>query len=177
MGRAQRRWGWHQLSPQHAERLVADAELPSGAIVLDVGAGRGVITEALLDAGHRVVAVEAHPGRAAHLRRRFGARITVVRADARHLRLPRRGFHVVASPPYAITTPLLQLLLQRGSRLRSAHLVLQQQAARRWVTGAAPGSGRWAHEFQLAVGRTVPRSAFTPPPAVPSAVLQIRRRP
>jgi 23S rRNA (adenine-N6)-dimethyltransferase len=176
VGRAPRRWGWHQLAPHHAHRLVADAELPPGALVLDIGAGRGAVTEVLLDAGHRVIAVEAHPGRAAHLRRRFGAGITVVQVDARHLRLPRRPFHVVASPPYAITTPLLQLLLQRGSRLRSAHLVLQHQAARRWAAGQAPGAGRWTREFQVAVGRTVPRHAFRPPPPVSSAVLLIRRR-
>jgi 23S rRNA (adenine-N6)-dimethyltransferase len=177
VGRAQRRWGWHQLAPHHARRLVADATLPPRALVLDIGAGHGPITEALLDAGHRVIAVEAHDRRAAHLEERFGDAVTVVRTDARRLRLPRRPFHVVASPPYGITSELLRLLLQRGSRLLSAHLVVQQQAARRWASGAAPGAGRWLVEFDLAVGRPVPRQAFTPRPSVPSVVLTIRRRP
>ncbi|MCC5950649.1 MAG: hypothetical protein JJU45_00990 [Acidimicrobiia bacterium] len=35
---------------------------------------------------------------------------------------------------------------------------------------------RWAREFEVAVGRTVPRGAFDPPPRVPSAVLHVHRR-
>lgn len=176
MGRSTRRWGWHQLAPQHARRLVAEADLPHRSLVLDIGAGHGAITAPLLRAGHRVIAVEAHPGRGDRLERRFGGDVTVVRTDARQLRLPRRPFHVVASPPYGITSPLLRLLLQRRSHLESAHLVVQDQAARRWAAGAAPGAGRWMHDFDLTVGRRLPRRAFDPPPAVPSVVLTIRRR-
>ena len=176
MGQSRRQWGWHQLSSRHAQRLVADAKLPPRSVVLDVGAGRGAITAPLVDAGHRVIAIEAHRGRAAHLESRFGEHVTVVRADAGQLRLPRRPFHVVASPPYAITSSLLRSLLQRGSRLQSAHLVIQQQAAQRWAAGRAPGAGRWLHDFELTVGASVPRQAFNPPPAVPSAVLVVRRR-
>lgn len=103
--------GWHQLSAQSAARLVSDAALPHGSLVVDIGAGTGAITRPLVDAGHQVVAVELHPGRARQLEQRFGSRITVVRADASDLRLPRRPFHVVANPPLcdhdrrASTTP------------------------------------------------------------------------
>lgn len=176
MGRSRTTWGWHELTPRRARELVEAADLPRRSVVVDVGAGRGAITGPLVDAGHRVIAVEVHRGRADHLRRRFGDAITLVRTDARTLRLPRRPFHVVSSPPYAISSPLLRLLLQRGSRLESAVLVLQTQTARRWTAGAAPGSGRWLREFELTLGRSVPRSAFRPPPQVPSSELRIRRR-
>ena len=56
--------------------------------------------------GARVIAVELHPERVAHLRRRFGAPVRVVRADASDLRLPRQPFRVVANPPFAVTTQL-----------------------------------------------------------------------
>ncbi len=171
-----RGWGWHRLEPAHARQIVAEAGLPPRSLVVDVGAGHGAITGPLLEAGHRVIAVEAHPGRAAVLRARFPAAV-VVRADARHLRLPRQGYHVVANPPFGITAELLRLLLQPGSRLRSAHLVVQAQAAQRWAAGRAPGAGRWMAEFELGVGRRVPRSAFVPPPHVPAQLLVVRRRP
>jgi len=108
-------------------------------LVLDIGAGDGAITEVLVDAGCRVVAVELHPGRADVLRRRFGDRVTVVRADAADLRLPRRGFHVVANPPFGVSAPLLRRLLHPGSRMVSARLVLQDPVARRWSSPAAFG--------------------------------------
>ena len=173
---ASRRWGWHRLDHDWARRLVADSGLVEGALVLDVGAGTGAITAALLDVGARVIAVEAHPGRAAALRRTFGSSITVVRADAADLRLPRRPFHVVANPPFGITTSLLRRLLQPGSRLVGARLVLQEQAARRWTGPAAPGRGRWGAHFELTAGGRVPRRAFHPVPRIDARVVRIAPR-
>jgi 23S rRNA (adenine-N6)-dimethyltransferase len=171
------RWGWHRLDDRWAARLVADAGVDRGDLVLDVGAGDGAVTAALIAAGATVVAVELHPRRCALLRRRFAdARVTVVHADAASLRLPRRPFRAVSNPPYAITTPLLRRLLAPGSALVGADLVLQRAAARRWAGGDAPGAGRWAREFDVHLGRSVPRRAFDPPPPVDSATLIVRRR-
>ena len=171
-----RRWGWHELDPAWARRVVASAGVRPGDLVLDVGAGRGALTAPLLDAGARVVAVELHPERVRHLRRRFGGAVTVVRADAADLRLPTRPFHVVASVPYAVTTPLLRRLTHPGSRLLAAHLVVQAQAATRWSSPAAPAAARWQRVFDVSVGAAVPRRAFRPAPRVDSRVLVLRRR-
>src|SRR5918997_5594019 len=102
-------WGWHRLVDDWAARIVADARVKPGELVVDVGAGHGALTGHLLAAGARVIAVELHPGRAAHLRRRFAqAPVTVAQADALSLRWPHRPFRVVASPPYAISSTLLR---------------------------------------------------------------------
>jgi 23S rRNA (adenine-N6)-dimethyltransferase len=171
------RWGWHRLEPGWAERLVADAGVARGDLVLDIGAGDGAITAPLVEAGARVIAVELHPRRVALLRRRFaGAPVRVVRADARDLRLPTRPFRVVANPPYAATSALLRRLLAPGARLTAADIVLARAAAQRWASPAAPAAGRWARDFQAAVGKPVPRHAFSPRPPVDSATLVIRRR-
>jgi len=148
-----------------------------GELVLDVGAGMGAVTAALLAAGARVIAIELHQGRAAWLRQRFAAHdVTVVETDAADLLLPRRPFRVVANPPYAITSPLLRRLLQPRSRLVAAHIVLQRQAARRWASAAAPGYRRWSKMFEARLGRGIPRSAFRPYARVDHTVLVIRRR-
>lgn len=176
MAGSRRPWGWHRLHNQVARQLVDDAGIAPGATVLDVGAGTGAITAPLVAARARVVAVEAHRGRAQALRERFGDTIVVVRADARDLRLPRRPYHVVANPPFAVTTALLRRIIQPGSRLVSARLILQEQAARRWAGPGAPGVGRWGHVFHASLGRRVPRRAFRPPPPVDTRVLVIERR-
>jgi 23S rRNA (adenine-N6)-dimethyltransferase len=107
------------------------------------------------------------------LRSTYGARVTVVRADLRGLRLPRQPFRVVASPPYQLSTLVVALLLG-NDRLISADLVLQRATARRLA--ASPPGARHLRRYRLDVGRAVPRSAFSPPPSVDSAVLRIRRR-
>lgn len=145
--------------------------------MLDVGAGHGVIAAALLelDLDLRVLAIESHPERAAALRDRFGDAVVVVRADAADLRLPRRPFHVVANPPFAASAALLRRLTHPGSRLVSAHLVLQRQVARRWAAPDAPAATRWHRTYAPTLGRSVPRHAFRPPPHVDAQVLVLRR--
>jgi 23S rRNA (adenine-N6)-dimethyltransferase len=173
---ASRRWGWHELDREWADRFVAAAGVRRGELVLDIGAGRGSLTAPLLAAGAHVIAIELHPERASHLARRFGARVRVVRQDARDLRLPTRPFTVVSSVPYDVTSPLLRRLTQPGSRLRAAHLIVQSQAAARWASPAAPAAARWSRVFDATLGPAVPRRAFRPPPRVDSRVLVIRRR-
>lgn len=172
----QRRWGWRQLEPRWAELLVARAPIRAGALVIDVGAGTGAITAELVEVRARVIAVEAHHRRAEVLEERFEHGVVVVRADAADLRLPRRPYDVVANPPFAITHALLRRILQRGSRLRSATLILQDQAARRWASTSAPAFSRWGHIFDARLGPSVPRRAFRPEPRVKARILEIRRR-
>lgn len=172
-GRSRRGWGWHPLRPDWAQRIVAASGVGPGDLVLDIGAGEGALTAPLLDAGCRVIAVELHPGRLQLLRDRFADRdLTVVAADLRDLRLPRRPFRVVASPPYALSTDVVRLLLG-SDRLHSAHLVLQRATARRLAE--RPPRARHARRYRLSVGESVPRRAFRPPPQVDSSVLEVRR--
>jgi 23S rRNA (adenine-N6)-dimethyltransferase len=169
------RWGFHQLHPVVADRIVCDADIRRGDLVVDVGAGHGALTAPLVDAGARVVAVELHPGRADALRQRFGSRVIVVRADAHDLRLPRSPYKVVANPPFDATAAILKRVLQRGSRLVSAHIVVKEQQARRWSAIDAPGAQRWQREFALDVGPRLPRDAFRPAPPCHARVLSIQR--
>ena len=148
--------------------MVAAAEVRPGELVLDIGAGEGALTDHLVRAGARVVAVELDPRRACVLRERFPG-ITVLHADATAIPLPGRPFRVVANPPYGISSSLLRMLLAPGSRLVAADLVLQRAVVRRYAAGGAPG-------FSLSMGLSLPRRAFLPPPQVDSAVLVIRRR-
>jgi 23S rRNA (adenine-N6)-dimethyltransferase len=170
-------WGWHRLDSRWVARLVAGAGVRRGDLVLDVGAGTGAITAQLVAAGARVVAVELHPGRAAALHERFaGSPVTVVTADARDLRLPRRSFKVVANPPFAVTTALLRRITGPASRLDRASLVLPAWAAGRWSHGRGAGPAAARHAFTYTRGPTVPAAAFRPPPPADPAILLIRRR-
>lgn len=174
----QARWGWHRLSPRWADRIVADAHVCPGDLVVDIGAGTGALTAALVAAGARVIAVELHPRRIDVLRARFADDpVTVVRADATDLRLPRHPFRVVANPPFGATTAILRRLLAPGSRLVAADVVLPHWVGRRWALGGAPGAGRWGRDHVVGLGPRIPRAAFTPPATADCTTLVIRRRP
>lgn len=148
----------------------------AGDLVLDVGAGSGVIVEELLSRGATVVAVELHPRRAAILRSRFaGQPVTVVQADAADLRLPRQPFKVVANPPFGITTSLLRRITTPHSSLVRASIVLPTWAATRWAAGRGVGGVTSKRTFEFDRGPVVPARAFRPPGPSDAAVPLIQR--
>ena len=95
--------GQHFLrSSKLAAELVRDAGIRPGELVVDIGAGAGALTAALVDARATVLALEVDPTLAAALRRRFAGRdVTVVEVDARGWSLPREPFAVVSNLPFS----------------------------------------------------------------------------
>ncbi|QGN34524.1 rRNA adenine N-6-methyltransferase family protein [Microlunatus sp. Gsoil 973] len=166
-------WGWHRLHPDRATELVRSARIRPGQLVVDLGAGEGVITEALASAGARVLAVELHPHRVDQLRRRFAGvdAVCVLELDLRRFRLPRRPFRVVANPPWSLAKPIIRMLTAPGSRLVLADLVLQRRLVSDVAARGTPGSGK--HRFTCTSVGAVPRTAFHPAPPHPAAVLRI----
>ena len=170
-------WGWHRLADEWAARIVAEAGVRPGELVLDVGAGEGALTVHLLAAGARVLAVELHPGRARRLRSRFaGQDVRVLQVEAASLRLPGRSFRVVANPPYSVSRALLRTLLGPHSRLTAGDIVLQRAVVRRLADGRISGARRVLRDFDLRPGMSLPRKAFQPPPRWDSSVLVVRHR-
>jgi 23S rRNA (adenine-N6)-dimethyltransferase len=169
-GEPGQRWGFHRLTEPWAERVVAAAGVRSGELVVDVGAGHGALTAALVAAGARVIAVELHPARLRVLRERFADDpVRVVRADAAELRLPQRPFRVVANPPFGVTIAVLRRLCRPQRSLYAADLVLPRGYVRRAENGLV--SSRWT----VARGLTVPRGAFRPAAPRDAGVLVVRR--
>ena len=157
---------------------MAAAQVEAGDLVLDVGAGDGRITEALVERGASVLAVVLHPARAAALRSRFaGDDVVVIRADATELRLPRRPFKVVANPPFAAVTALLRQLTGTRSSVDAASVVLPSWAAARWAAGRGVGGVTSRRLFDVTHLGAVPRRAFHPAPPADAARVLIRRRP
>jgi 23S rRNA (adenine-N6)-dimethyltransferase len=165
-GGSRSRWGWYPLTSAAARRLVAEADVRAGELVLDLGAGTGALTAPLVDAGARVLAVERHTARAERLEQRFATDdVTVLRVDLDDVRLPNRSFRVVANPPFAHVSPLVRRLLAPGVRLQRADLVVPVQVAQRWT---AKRPDRCSYQ-------RLPRRSFRPEAPVPTAVLRIVR--
>ena len=170
MSARRRRWGFHELDSRHARELVRSAGVTAGDLVVDLGAGRGAITQHLLREGARVVAVELHAGRAQRLRERFPD-VRVLELDLAVWRPPQRDYRAVANPPFALLTTLLRAMTA-DRHLVQADLVVPSFVAARWSRGAGLNRDR----YTARTVRLLPATAFTPPATQPTAVLRVQRR-
>jgi 16S rRNA (adenine1518-N6/adenine1519-N6)-dimethyltransferase len=183
-----RRLGQHFLTDPRALARIADALALTGTeTVVEIGPGRGALTELLLARAARVVAIELDGSLVELLRGRFGGdgRLTLNHADALDIAFAGAAggvpFVLAGNIPYYITTPILFHALEPPMPLRSVFLV-QKEVAERVV--ADPGSkiyGALSVNVQaLAVPRLVakvPAAAFSPPPKVDSSILALEPRP
>jgi 23S rRNA (adenine-N6)-dimethyltransferase len=170
--------GQHFLrSNKLAAELVRAAGVQPDDLVLDLGAGTGVLTGALVHAGARVVAVEIDARLAEDMRRRY-PQVDVRVEDILGIPLPREAFKVVASLPFDGGTSILRRLLDPVVPLTRADVIVQwglaQKRAAVWPSTQL--SVYWGAWFELAVTRRLPRCVFAPPPSVDAGLLGIVRR-
>jgi 16S rRNA (adenine1518-N6/adenine1519-N6)-dimethyltransferase len=175
--------GQHFLNDPRILGRIADAlELSGAELVIEIGPGRGALTEVLLPRARRLYAIEYDRALAEHLRRRYAddERITVVERDVLQVDLGALAggpYLVAGNVPYYITTPILFHGLTRPRPERAVYLV-QREVAERIV--AAPGSREYgalsANVQAVAAAELlfrVPAGAFRPPPKVESAVVRV----
>jgi 16S rRNA (adenine1518-N6/adenine1519-N6)-dimethyltransferase len=183
-----RRLGQHFLARKSILNRIAAAACPNGAErVIEIGPGKGALTESLLDRAERVIAIEIDPYLVHYLRQKFREpideqRLTVIEGDILKTDLAAFGPTVIAGNlPYYITSPILEHIFSLGGNwLRAAFLVQAEVAAR---LASPPGSrdyGFLSVQAQLyAHVETlfpVARRAFRPPPKVDSAVVSMEPR-
>jgi 23S rRNA (adenine-N6)-dimethyltransferase len=174
--------GRHALrSRSFVDELVRDAGVEPGTLALDLGAGGGALTRALVDAGARVRAIELDPVALRELGARFGAdsRVEVVDGDATTVPLPSEPFAVVANLPFAAGTAILRRLLgdPRVPLTQLDAIVEWGLAAKRTAVWPSTLLGcTWGAWYELRLVRRVPQACFAPPPGVDAAVLRAMRR-
>lgn len=175
--------GQHFLSDPRILSRIADALGPlHDTTVVEIGAGRGALTDLLRERARRVVAVELDRALAELLRARYAGddRVSIVEGDVLRFSLGALAggeYALVGNVPYYITTPIVFHALERPRPSRAVFLV-QREVADRMT--ASPGSSEYgALTVNLhAVARveslfTVPAGAFHPPPKVQSAVVRM----
>ncbi len=170
--------------PNLLNAIVRDAGLPADAVVLEVGAGEGVLTERLAAVAAHVHTVEIDRGLGPALAPIAAlANVSLHWGDA--MKLDLAGFEpaptaMVANLPYSVATPLILRTIERLPSLESWTVMVQREIADR--LRAAPGSRTYGSPSVVAqlacevkLVRKVDPAVFRPRPRVDSAILGLRR--
>src|SRR5512132_3291472 len=175
--------GQHFLNDRRILGRIADAlQLHGTETVLEIGPGRGALTDILAERAGRLIAIEYDRALADLLRHRYAKRGNVLIAEADVLEaslgeLAAGPYVLVGNVPYYITTPILVHALTPPRAERSVYLVQKEVAQR---LSAPPGGKEYGaltvNVAALARAETlfgVAAGAFSPPPKVESAVVRI----
>lgn len=189
--------GQHFLTSRAvAQKIVGAAEIGPKDIVLEIGPGKGILTEELLKRAKKVIAIEKDFEFFKLLNQKFSEsvklkKLALINADIRDfLKIPTNVKHrmfdkVVANIPYYLTGQLLRLLLPITG-IESLYLMVQKEVAKRIMANLSGKSRALAKMNLLAISVRVfaepkiafyvKRDNFRPQPKVDSAVIILKKR-
>ena len=181
---AKKSLGQHFLTSKKAlDEIIFAGNIQKDEIILEIGPGTGILTQGLLDAGAKVIAIEKDNRAIALLDQKFSnyinnGQLKLIEDDIliSDSHIPDSAFKVIANIPYYITGAILEKFLEGQKRPTKMVLLVQKEVADRIIT-------KYNKESILSIsvkafGRPkivskVPRNAFSPAPTVDSAILSI----
>ncbi|MFQ5598671.1 MAG: 16S rRNA (adenine(1518)-N(6)/adenine(1519)-N(6))-dimethyltransferase RsmA [Nitrospiria bacterium] len=188
-----KKWGQNFLVDRNIARKILDcADIQAKEAVIEIGPGRGILTEGLLERGAKVRAIEIdrdlirtlhHSTRLSHGSAEARGELDLIQGDAldySYSSIPA-PYKVVSNLPYNISSPILFRLLEEKARISRMVLMLQKEVAERLVaTVNEPAYGALSIIMQsradVSIAFSVSPNCFRPRPKVGSAVLRILPR-
>ncbi|HEC20955.1 MAG TPA: ribosomal RNA small subunit methyltransferase A [Candidatus Peregrinibacteria bacterium] len=162
------------------QKIVTAADLKKSDLVVEVGAGLGVLTQKLSKQAKKVVALEIDEKLAFVLRETTAdcKNLEIKNLDVLKYQPPQEKFKVVANIPYYITSPILRHFLQREMRPEIIILLIQKEVAEKICSNEESVLSLGVKVFgRPEVVAPVPKKSFFPAPKVDSAILKITAYP
>jgi len=152
---------------------------------LEIGAGKGVLTQFLIDKAKKILAVELDRNLIVTLREKFAQadNLEIISSDILKIKLadflpPHQKIKIVGNLPYQITSPILEWLVNQREFIQLAVVTVQKEVAKRIC--ARPGTREWSPLSIFCQVYTKPKLLFTlsagsffPAPKVQSAVVSL----
>lgn len=185
--KAKKHLGQHFLnSPKALREMVESAEINSNDYILEIGPGKGVLTEKILENSNHVFVIEKDKDMLPILEERFkkeieNKKLKIIEGDilkfSPEVFFKNKKYKIVANIPYYITGAIIEKFLSTQTPPTTMSLLIQKEVAERIMAKDNKQSvlsvaiNAYGEPFYIS---KVPKGAFNPPPKVDSAVLAIK---
>lgn len=188
--RAKKSLGQHFLTSSKAlSQIINAGDIGQNDTVLEIGPGKGVLTEKLLEKGSNVIAVEKDNELIGFLTTKFllatkESRLKIINEDILDWSLnnlmPIKSYKLIANIPYYITGAIIEKFLSTNHQPSRIVLLMQREVAERILAKPVKSKSKQsilsiavAVYGKASIIARVPAGAFVPPPKVESAILLI----
>lgn len=170
-------------SPKLALILIGHSNLKKRDLVVEIGAGSGVITSALSHRVRQVIAVEPDAVTAKKLRENLEKRgitnVQVVEKDFLEMELPKEPYKVFSNPPFHLSSAIIHKLIEDQNPPEAFYLILQKQFALKLLNTDRHYTSQLGlkliRDYTTRIRLPLKPTDFTPPPAVPTVFFEAKR--
>ena len=170
-------------SPRLALMLIGHSNLKKRDLVIEIGAGSGVITSALSHRVKKVIAVEPDPDTAQKLRENLKKHqienVEVVEQDFLDFELPSEPYKVFSNPPFHLSSAIVHKLIEADNPPEAFYLILQKQFALKLLNTDRHYTSQLGlqviSKYQTKIRYPLRPTDFTPPPAVPTVLFEAKK--
>ncbi len=179
-----RHWGQHFFwNKGLAEKIVNLIEIKDGDFVIEIGPGKGILTEFILKRTKNLIAIEIDQKLIIELRKKF-PEIRIMEGDFLKIDLEQilnKNFKIVSNLPYKISSPTLLKIFEYRKTFEEAVIVIQKELAERIISKEnskkySPLSILMQIFFDIKIAFHLSPGSFNPPPQVDSSALVIKKR-
>ena len=168
------------IDPGIAQQIIQLAHIQPGEPVVEIGPGKGILTQLLIQQTDSLTAIELDPQLSRDLQKRFGDALSfeLVEGDAAKFDYSSLGvrLNIVSNLPYYAATHIMKKLIHYRKHIRSMTLMLQKEVVDRLT--AKPGQRAYGSlsvyvQYHCEVQRLleIPNTAFSLPPKIHSSLI------
>ena len=183
---AKKRYGQNFLANKKYLQQMADilSDIPSDVTIVEIGPGKGALTEYLLKLGNRLICVEIDSDMIEVLNKKFDSfnQFTLVNSDIMKFELPDDidKFVIVGNVPYYISFDILDFVVANRARVVSAYFTFQKEFVQKLTAGLGTKQYGFltcyiAMFYKATQCFKIPASAFSPKPKIDSAFVKLER--
>ncbi|OGC49515.1 hypothetical protein A2W32_00775 [candidate division WWE3 bacterium RBG_16_37_10] len=164
-------------NPNLIKRLIKQSDISISDIVIEIGAGKGVITKQLCKTCKHVIAIEIDSNLYNQLLNNLKiGNITLINNNILRVNLPKTGYKVFSNIPFNYTSRIMNKLYFQGNPPQSAYLIMQREAGNIYI-----GYPRETQKslllkpfFRIEVFHRFNKTIFRPTPSIDANMLQIK---